>query len=146
MTAGQIMAWGTVVSWLICYFKGPTLLSPHQAGCGHDSRLLVHEKLPFHSELTNLCVVLYHTWQIDGTIWSSYLYPFHTKTESANMPIKQSFKCLHSSMIFLHSLSSAVTKLRINYLWRYSLLVLHGNILETSWYELYICAITTQYE
>ena len=57
------------------------------------------------------------------------------------MMTKQSFKCLRSLIVILHSPSNAVIKLQICYLRRHSLLVNHGNILETPWYELHIRAI-----
>ena len=59
-----------------------------------------------------------------------------------NVTTKRSFKCssLSSLIIILHSPSNAVTKL-----WHHSLLVLRRTILETPWYGLYFCAMTTQY-
>ena len=86
------------------------------------------------------------------SISCNFLWPLTTRwvafspLEVYNMTAKQSFKCSSSSIIILHYPSNAVTKLQHRYQWSHSLLVLRGNILETPWCELYICAITTQYE
>ena len=47
------------------------------------------------------------------------------------MTTKQSFKSSRSFIIILHSPSNAATELQMCYLWHHSLLVNHGNILET---------------
>ena len=81
------------------------------------------ELISFHADFGLAVIVEYKALRGTPNHNKRYGLANSAHTCTNNMARKRSFKGSRSSMIFLHSPSNAVTKLRIYYLWRDSLLV-----------------------